>query len=73
MLSSIAAFARPVRSVLKCAFSDWIELSIRCCTSLITSLIGMLNSSSSCGGQLVGHDRADVFTQQRAFDVAFLA
>src|SRR6185369_12573813 len=63
----MAALARPVRSDLNSRCSASIAPCIRCCTSLMTSLI-MCSYLWS-----VSDDRADVVAEQGPFDVPLLA
>src|SRR6476620_8630362 len=67
MPSSMAALARPVRSVLNSRCSASMAPCMRWVTSLITSLIML---SSLC--RFVGHDRSDVLAEQRPADVPLL-
>src|SRR5258708_37850596 len=75
--SSMATLARPVRRVLNSRWSASRAPCIRCCTSLITSLI-MLNlfrndchhSSFRGHGYVVRDDRPDLLAQQGALNIA---
>src|SRR6266516_4064136 len=67
MPSSMAAFARPVRSVLNSRCSASIAPCMRCWTSLITSLI--MFASLRC---FVRNNRPHVLPQQGPLDVPLL-
>src|SRR5258707_4018851 len=64
-MSSMAAFARPVRSDLNSRCSASMAPCMRCCTSLMTSLIMSLPL-------LVADDGTDILADEGSFDISLL-